>query len=212
MDRVKWSEPNVCIWEPSRNPEFVMFIAVVGHHTPCLIMVVCYIRVFMTMHRRSKRVQSTDAPSSIKVVAKVETISTPRVTRGADKPTQRVFGNDLPTTSDSSGRLNHSQTNNTGSTSQQTLPIVRETSQDKDNRAFRLLTSIIVTYLICWVPFHIVFDVSSVRSDLIPVNLYTITFWLTYFNSTLNPLLYAFTSPEFRAAFKKVGTCQLKKI
>ena len=54
MDRIKWSEPKVCIWEPSRNEEFVVFIAVVGHHLPCTILTFCYIRVFQLTRVRIK--------------------------------------------------------------------------------------------------------------------------------------------------------------
>ena len=45
MDRIQWSEPGVCKWEPSNNVEFVYFIASCGHHLPCVIMVVCYVKV-----------------------------------------------------------------------------------------------------------------------------------------------------------------------
>ena len=54
MDRVNNStDPEICIWEPSKNPEFVIFIAVVGHHLPCFIMVGCYIKVFAAMRKRN---------------------------------------------------------------------------------------------------------------------------------------------------------------
>lgn len=56
LDRVKHGDvdPTVCMWEPSRNPEFVVFIAVVGHHLPCAVMLVCYVKVYAVMRRRNK--------------------------------------------------------------------------------------------------------------------------------------------------------------
>ena len=44
-DRLKHSEPHSCIWEPNDNTEFVIFVAVIGHYIPCIIMVFCYIKV-----------------------------------------------------------------------------------------------------------------------------------------------------------------------
>ena len=52
--RVDNSVPYICIWEPSNNPEFVIFVAVVGHHLPCFLMVFFYVRVFMAMQKRAK--------------------------------------------------------------------------------------------------------------------------------------------------------------
>ena len=60
------------------------------------------------------------------------------------------------------------------------------------------------SYMICWVPFHVVFDVSAVDPTLVPDIIYTITFWLTYINSTINPILYNFSSKDFRKAFKDI--------
>ena len=80
--------------------------------------------------------------------------------------------------------------------------------EDKERRAFIILTYVILSYLVCWVPFHVVFDISAVDPSLVPDFVYRSTFWLTYFNSTLNPVLYAYSSPDFRRAFKRILSCQ----
>jgi len=40
--------------------------------------------------------------------------------------------------------------------------------------------------MVCWVPFHFVFDVSLANPYIIPEDLYTAAFWMTYVNSGLN--------------------------
>ena len=51
-DRLKHSEPHSCIWEPNDNTEFVIFVAVIGHYIPCIIMVFCYIKVYAIMNSK----------------------------------------------------------------------------------------------------------------------------------------------------------------
>ncbi len=82
---------------------------------------------------------------------------------------------------------------------------------EKEKNIFITLSYIIFSYLACWVPFHFVFDISAINPDLVPEWLYTLTFWLTYFNSTLNPFLYAYSNKEFKMAFKEVLQCGLLK-
>ena len=79
---------------------------------------------------------------------------------------------------------------------------------EKEKNIFITLSYIIFFYLICWVPFHFVFDISAINPALVPEYIYTFAFWLTYFNSTLNPFLYAYSNKEFRMAFKEVLKCK----
>ncbi len=80
--------------------------------------------------------------------------------------------------------------------------------ENKEVNIFITLSYIIFSYLLCWVPFHFVFDISAIKPELVPEPIYTFTFWLTYFNSTLNPFLYAYSNKEFKQAFKKVMQCK----
>ena len=93
----------------------------------------------------------------------------------------------------------------------QKLRIQKRTRTDQEKNIFVTLSYIIFSYLACWVPFHFVFDVSAIDPVLVPEWLYTLTFWLTYCNSTLNPFLYAYSNKEFRRAFKEVMQCKWLK-
>ena len=48
----------MCKWEPSKNREFVIFVAIVGHHLPDVIMISCFIRVFAAMRKRRLTLRS----------------------------------------------------------------------------------------------------------------------------------------------------------
>ena len=88
----------------------------------------------------------------------------------------------------------------------------KQPQTDREKNIFVTLSYIIFSYLACWVPFHLVFDISAIDPDLVPDWLYSFTFWLTYFNSTLNPFLYAYSNREFYGAFKEVMQCKWLKM
>jgi len=79
---------------------------------------------------------------------------------------------------------------------------------NKRRKAFITLSYIVVAYMICWVPFHFVFDVSLANPDIVPEDLYTAAFWMTYVNSGLNPFMYAFSSADFRGAVVQLIKCR----
>jgi len=85
------------------------------------------------------------------------------------------------------------------------------TREEKERRTFVTLAYIVTFYVICWVPFHIVYDMSYIRPSMVPDNAFTYTFWLTYVNSTVNPFLYAFTSYDLRQTIVKMLTSSLRK-
>ena len=79
---------------------------------------------------------------------------------------------------------------------------------NKRRKAFITLSYIVVAYMVCWVPFHFVFDVSLANPDIVPEDLYTAAFWMTYVNSGLNPFMYAFSSADFRGAVVQMIKCR----
>ena len=78
---------------------------------------------------------------------------------------------------------------------------------NKRRKAFITLSYIVLAYMVCWVPFHFVFDVSLASPEIVPEDLYTAAFWMTYVNSGLNPFMYAFSSADFRKAVVQIIKC-----
>ncbi|KAK2188175.1 hypothetical protein NP493_142g03003 [Ridgeia piscesae] len=219
VDRIRWSEPNVCKWEPSKNREFVIFVAIVGHHLPDVIMIFCFIRVFAAMRKRRlalRSAQATCTPSqSVTTSAQPDPASKQCVQNSQVLPekvqtsTSKVASLRAVVTVDTiSGNIPSSSNPSTGMTSAASEQHERlKRDQDRYNqerKAFVTLTYIIFSYLACWVPFHFVFDISAIDPARVPEVIYTITFWLTYFNSTVNPFLYAYSNKDFQNAFKRV--------
>lgn len=88
--------------------------------------------------------------------------------------------------------------------------------QSTEYRVARTIVIVVGCFAICWIPFMIVYLSEAFEScsnnKCIPQWLFTLTFWLGYANSAINPLIYSAFSRDFSAAFKKVLFRKKKKI
>ena len=76
---------------------------------------------------------------------------------------------------------------------------------NKETAVFVTLSLVLLCYFICWVPYHIIFDISYFwRADFITTPIILFGFWMSYMNSAINPLVYAYSNRYFRDAFKKM--------
>ncbi|XP_060577748.1 muscarinic acetylcholine receptor M2-like, partial [Ruditapes philippinarum] len=87
LDRVRYSEPGTCFWDPSLNKEFVFIVAILGHHGPYCIMIFCYAHVFLFMHKRRKIVDTTIARSqSSTQVQNTQSVNQTSISRPVQTP------------------------------------------------------------------------------------------------------------------------------
>ena len=209
-DRLNNAKPQECIWEPSLNKEFVVVVAVVGHHGSCFILLFCYIKIFIVMQLREQEIKRGSRTKKPEVAAVSDGLT------DLGKSHMRTYSDVHNLTL--RGELSISNDDNSSEKKQPVLGRTRKFEhtpkikkdrmrshrQKGDRATFIKLTYVIVGYALCWIPFHIVFDVSSVCPSCVPRLVYAIAFWLTYINSTINPFLYNFSAPEFRRTFKRI--------
>jgi hypothetical protein len=79
-------------------------------------------------------------------------------------------------------------------------------SLTRERRLSRTLGIIISVFLLCWLPFFVVYILSAFIdvSGYIVEPLPTLILWLGYINSACNPLIYTVFNVEFRTAFKRL--------
>ncbi|XP_026851122.1 octopamine receptor beta-2R [Drosophila persimilis] len=78
----------------------------------------------------------------------------------------------------------------------------------REHKAARTLGIIMGTFILCWLPFFLWYTLSMTCGPCqVPDIVVSILFWIGYFNSTLNPLIYAYFNRDFREAFRNTLLC-----
>ena len=217
-DRLQNGKPGECILEPSLNREFVVVVTTIGHHGSCLVIVFCYLKVLIYMFKLKKRKSLRAQLSNVSVIAETTTHAmgesptvfsetTPELSMAAGCPTSDCPSPVLDETAEEVGVSIGDVSSKIETRQQPTTDAMKSNNrkyQRRERSVFITLTYVIVGYAMFWIPFHVVFDVSSVCPSCVPRGVYAVTFWMTYINSTINPFLYNFSTPEFRRTFKRL--------
>ncbi|XP_015234626.1 PREDICTED: histamine H1 receptor [Cyprinodon variegatus] len=74
----------------------------------------------------------------------------------------------------------------------------------KEHKAAKQLGFIIAAFLLCWIPYFIVFMVMAFCPECVHDDLHMFTIWLGYINSTLNPFIYPLCNGNFKRVFKNI--------
>ncbi|XP_033474262.2 trace amine-associated receptor 9-like [Epinephelus lanceolatus] len=83
------------------------------------------------------------------------------------------------------------------------------TAKKSEMKAVRTLGVVVVVFLVCFSPYYC-FTIAA-ENNLVAVTTAASQIWLMYFNSCLNPVIYAFFYPWFRKAIKHTVTLQILK-
>ncbi|CAH1122702.1 unnamed protein product [Ceutorhynchus assimilis] len=72
-----------------------------------------------------------------------------------------------------------------------------------------LVSSVVLVYIICWAPYWVtqLAISNSNHNDTLDITLHLLASCLSYSNSAVNPILYAFLSDNFKKSFWKACTC-----
>ncbi|XP_045474224.1 octopamine receptor beta-3R-like [Harmonia axyridis] len=81
-----------------------------------------------------------------------------------------------------------------------------------EHKAARTLGIIMGAFMLCWLPFFLWYVITTLCGDKncpTPDWVVGMLFWVGYFNSALNPLIYAYFNRDFREAFKDTLLCTM---
>ncbi|XP_036624459.1 trace amine-associated receptor 7a-like isoform X2 [Trichosurus vulpecula] len=76
----------------------------------------------------------------------------------------------------------------------------------RERKAAKTLGIAVIAFLISWFPYFIESIIDAFLGFITTTYIYEILAWFAYYNSAMNPLIYAFFYPWFRRAFKLIVT------
>ncbi|XP_047660441.1 alpha-1A adrenergic receptor [Tachysurus fulvidraco] len=186
-----WREPmpddeSVC--SVNEDPGYAIFSASCSFYIPLTVILIMYCKVYMVARRKARRLTEGQWHSDIKGGAEF------RIHRGNAQRCHAERGKE-----DEGSRKGRSYG-----------ALVKLLSFSKEMKAAKTLGIVVGCFILCWLPFFLVLPLSSIFPSHRPSDtVFKITFWLGYFNSCLNPIIYPCFSQEFKKAFQNVlkGLC-----
>lgn len=96
-------------------------------------------------------------------------------------------------------------------------PVNKSKEKKKSHRKVtKLVLTVITVYVLCWLPYWItqvalIFTPPKQCQSNIVITIFLLAGCLSYSNSAMNPILYAFLSDNFKKSFLKACTCATGK-
>ncbi|XP_077465883.1 alpha-1A adrenergic receptor-like [Stigmatopora argus] len=82
----------------------------------------------------------------------------------------------------------------------------------REKKAAKTLGVVVGMFTLCWLPFFLALPIGSFNANLRPPELlFKVIFWLGYFNSCLNPIIYPCYNREFKLAFIRLLRCRQQR-
>lgn len=81
----------------------------------------------------------------------------------------------------------------------------------KERKAAKTLAIVVGCFSVCWFPFFLIYIIEPFcKSCQVPSTVAVCATWLGYFNSLVNPFIYAFYNRDFRYSFYQLtfGKCR----
>ncbi|XP_051780128.1 trace amine-associated receptor 13c-like [Erpetoichthys calabaricus] len=81
--------------------------------------------------------------------------------------------------------------------------------KNSERKAAKTLGIVISVYFICWVPFYTCKIIYTYTTLPVPNVFFNVLVWLIYFNSGMNPIIYALFYPWFKKSVKLIMTLKI---
>ncbi|XP_043474279.1 octopamine receptor beta-1R-like isoform X2 [Leptopilina heterotoma] len=179
-EHLKWrrENPNACVFEV--NKVYAVISSSISFWVPGIIMIAMYYKIYQEADRQERMLyRSKVAAALLNKHLQINGIS-------AGLAGLPSVGQSCP------------------ETLPEEPPITSSSKMKRERKAARTLGIIMSAFLACWLPFFLWYVITAICDTCKSGNIVVaVVFWVGYFNSALNPLIYAYFNREFRAAFRK---------
>ncbi|KAL7405350.1 hypothetical protein ABVT39_027623 [Epinephelus coioides] len=185
-----WKEPppvddRIC--SITEEPGYALFSSLFSFYLPLLVILIMYFRVYVVARRTTKSLEAgvkRERNKSMEVVLRIHCRS--------------VLEDARP--SSSKNNKNHPFRSSLS---------VRLMKFSREKKAAKTLAIVVGMFILCWLPFFFFLPMGAFFPALKPSEtVFKVIFWLGYFNSCINPMIYPCSSKEFQRAFTRLFRCQ----
>lgn len=176
------------------NKLYCVISSSISFWIPCTIMIFTYLAIFREANRQEKQMMARHGNAMLMHRHSVDT----RGGGGASNNTGEALSG---SGSSKTLTLHEVEQDHTPTKDKHLIKMKRE------HKAARTLGIIMGTFILCWLPFFLWYTITTLCDSVAPDIVVAILFWIGYFNSTLNPLIYAYFNRDFREAFRNTLQC-----
>uniref|UniRef100_A0A8D0DWJ9 Alpha-1D adrenergic receptor n=1 Tax=Salvator merianae TaxID=96440 RepID=A0A8D0DWJ9_SALMN len=170
------------------EPGYAIFSSLFSFYLPLLVILVMYFNIYVVARRTTKSLEAgvkKERNKSMEVVLRIHCRSVLEDSSTSTKGKGHTFRSSLS---------------------------VRLLKFSREKKAAKTLAIVVGVFILCWLPFFFVLFFGSFFPSLKPTGTaFKVIFWLGYFNSCVNPIIYPCSSKEFKRAFTRLLMCQCRR-